>query len=167
MTNLNNKPIIELREEALSLGIPRRAIRYAALCSLFSVLGGLLGYFIGWGIWEVVKNFFLTYIIRPEHFQYVAIKYQENAFLAVTGAALTPIPYKVFTIGAGVFKVDIFTFVAASIIGRSARFFLEGGAIYFFGEGIKVFIDRYFNLLVIIFFALIVLGFLFIKILVK
>ncbi len=148
---------------ALCLGIPKRSLMYAAVCSMASVVGGLFGYYIGWGIWEIVDDFFLTYVFSSDAFLYVSRKYEQNAFLAILGAAFTPIPYKVFTVTAGVFKIDIFVFILASAIGRSARFFIEGGLIYFFGVGIKTFIDKYFNILVTLFFILLVLGFLVVK----
>jgi len=148
---------------ALCLGIPKRSLMYAAVCSMASVVGGLFGYYIGWGIWEIVDDFFLTFVFSSDAFLYVSRKYEQNAFLAILGAAFTPIPYKVFTIAAGVFKIDIFVFILASAVGRSARFFIEGGLIYFFGAGIKTFIDKYFNILVTLFFILLVLGFLVVK----
>ncbi len=148
---------------ALSLGKPERSFWYAAVCSLMSVLGGILGYFIGWGIWELVSGYFFTYVFSQEAFMYVSGKYEENAFLAILGAAFTPIPYKVFTIAAGVFKIHLLELVIASVIGRSARFFIEAGLIYFYGVKIKYFIDKYFNLLVTLFFILLVLGFVAVK----
>lgn len=148
---------------ALSLGKPERSLLYAAVCSLSSVVGGILGYLIGWGIWELVSGYFFTYVFSQEVFLYVSDKYEQNAFIAILGAAFTPIPYKVFTIAAGVFKIHLLVLIAASVIGRSARFFLEAGLIFFFGVKIKSFIDRYFNLLVTLFFALLVAGFVVIK----
>jgi len=148
---------------ALSLGKPERSFRYAVICSVMSVLGGIVGYLIGWGIWELVSDYFFTYLFSPETFLYVSGKYDQNAFLAILGAAFTPIPYKVFTISAGVFKISLLVLIAASVIGRSARFFIEAGLIFFYGIRIKSFIDRYFNLLATLFFILLVLGFLAVK----
>ena len=148
---------------ALSLGKPKRSFRYAAVCSVMSVLGGIVGYLIGWGIWELVSDYFFTYLFSQETFLYVSGKYEENAFMAILGAAFTPIPYKVFTISAGVFKISLPILIAASVIGRSARFFLEAGLIFFYGVRIKSFIDKYFNLLITLFFVLLVLGFLVVK----
>lgn len=148
---------------ALSLGKPTKALWYAAVCSIMSVLGGILGYFIGWGIWELVSGYFFTYVFSQESFLYVSGKYEENAFLAILGAAFTPIPYKVFTVAAGVFKIHLLELIIASVIGRSARFFIEAGLIYFYGVRIKSFIDKYFNLLVTLFFILLVLGFVAVK----
>lgn len=148
---------------ALSLGKPERSFRYAVVCSVMSVLGGIVGYLIGWGIWELVSDYFFTYLFSQETFLYVSGKYEQNAFLAILGAAFTPIPYKVFTISAGVFKISLLVLIAASVIGRSARFFIEAGLIFFYGARIKSFIDKYFNLLATLFFILLVLGFLAVK----
>ncbi|MCC6713035.1 MAG: DedA family protein [Candidatus Dadabacteria bacterium] len=143
---------------ALCMGKPERSFRYAAICSAMSVLGGIFGYLIGWAIWELVDDFFFAYVFSREVFELVGTQYENNAFVAVLTAAVTPIPYKVFTVTAGVFQISLATLIAASVIGRSARFFLEAGLIYFFGAGTKSFIDKYFNLLVTLFFVLLVLG---------
>jgi membrane protein DedA with SNARE-associated domain len=78
-------------------------------------------------------------------------------------AGFTPIPYKVFTIAAGMFKIDFGVFVLTSAVSRSARFFLVAGLIYFFGPGIQRFIDRYFNMLAVTFTVLLVLSYVVIK----
>lgn len=82
---------------------------------------------------------------------------------AVGIAGFTPIPYKVFTISAGAFKISFPVFIIASAISRSLRFFIVAGLIYIFGKPIKVFIDRYFNLLCIIFTVLLIGGFIVIR----
>mgnify|MGYP000190694861 CR=1 FL=1 len=152
---------------ALSLGKPKKAFWYAFVCSAMSVLGGIAGYFIGWALWDLMSGFFLTYVFSQEAFDYVGKLYQQNEFLAVLGAAITPIPYKVFTVTAGVFQISLISLIIASAIGRSARFFIEAALIYFFGEKIRYFIDKYFNLLLTLFFILIVLGFVIVKLLLK
>ncbi len=148
---------------ALCFGRPTRAFYFALVCSTMSVLGGLIGYFIGWGVWNAVSDFFLTYIVSPESFHFVGSKYAENAFLAILGAAVTPLPFKVFTISAGVFNLNLLTFLLASALGRSARFFLEGALIYFFGTNIKHLIEKYFSLALTLFFILLAVGFIVIK----
>jgi membrane protein YqaA with SNARE-associated domain len=148
---------------ALCLGKPKRSLWYAAICSFGSVVGAVFGYMIGWGLWELVDNFFFTYVFSHNAFLYVSGRYEENAFIAILGAALTPIPFKVFTITAGVFKINLMILILASAVGRSGRFFLEAVLIYFFGEQIKTFIDRYFNILVTLFFILLIVGFIIIK----
>lgn len=148
---------------ALCLGKPSRAFWFALICSVMSVLGGIFGYLIGLVIWEAVSNFFFSYVFSENAFLFVSDKYHQNAFIAILGAALTPIPYKVFTITAGVFKVNFFIFLIASAIGRPLRFFTEAALISIFGQKIKLFIDRYFNILTILFFILLLLGFFVIK----
>ncbi|MBL8027384.1 MAG: DedA family protein [Fibrobacteres bacterium] len=149
----------------LNLGKPKKAFYYAFICSLFSVLGGMLGYFIGTMLWQVVSGFFFSYIpgFTPAIFAKVQAMYLEYGFFAVLIAGFTPIPYKVFTIASGVFALNFPLFVLASAISRSLRFFIVSTLIYFFGETIKKYIDKYFNILSFVFVVLIVLGFLLIK----
>jgi len=156
---------------ALAISIPTRAFRYAAICSVGSTLGGIFGYGIGWQLWDIpsVEHFFFTYIpgFTKEVFDRVAKLYNDWNFWVVFIAAFTPIPYKVITITAGVFDINFPMFIIATIVGRSARFFLVGGLIWRFGAPIKGFIDKYFNLLSIAFVVLLVLGFAIIKFFVK
>ena len=99
----------------------------------------------------------------PEAFERVKALYDRWDFWAVFVAGFTPIPYKVFTLSAGVFQISFPVFVVASLISRSARFFLVAGLIYVFGPGIQGFIDRYFDKLIWLFFFLLVAGFLVIE----
>lgn len=131
---------------ALAVGAPRKAFRFATICSVGSVLGGVIGYAIGWGAWQAVKGFFIPYLFSQAAFDKVATLYQGNAFAAILAAAFTPIPYKVFTIAAGVFGVNLGVLVLASAIGRSARFFMVGGLIYLFGARVRTLIEKYFDL---------------------
>lgn len=86
---------------ALTLSVPSNGVWYATVCSVASVLGGMAGYAIGWGFWEIVKGFFLTYVFSEALFNQVGEYYADNAFLYIFTAAFTPIPYKVFTVAAG------------------------------------------------------------------
>ena len=146
---------------ALALSMPSRALFFAAICSVASILGGIAGYGIGWGLWEVVQNFFFDYIPGFSHhaFEKIREKYDLYSFWVVFTAGFTPIPYKVITISAGVFKINFPVFVLASAISRSARFFLVGWLIYKFGAPVKDFIDRYFSILTIVFVLLLIMGF--------
>lgn len=130
---------------ALCVGSTRKSFRFALICSAGSVLGGMIGYAIGLGAWQAVKGFFIPYIFSQGAFDTVQRLYQGNAFLAILSAAFTPIPYKVFTIAAGVFEVSFWTLLSASIVGRSARFFLVAGTIYIFGAQVKALIEKYFD----------------------
>lgn len=144
---------------ALCLGAPGRSMRFAAVSSVASVVGGIGGYLIGWGLWAEVSDFFFKYVFSESAFQHVGAMYNEYAFGAVFTAGLTPIPYKVFTIAAGVFRIDFAGFLAASVVSRSLRFFVVAGLIWKFGPPIKAFIDRYFNVLSVVFAVLLIGGF--------
>ncbi len=139
---------------ALCLGKPSRSLWFAFLCSVFSVTGAAFGYLIGWGIWESVDDFFFNFILKQEAFEYVKLQYQHNAFITILGAAFTFIPFKVFTVAAGVFKVNFLVLLIASALGRSARFFIEALLILHYGPRIKGFIDKYFNILTFLVFIL-------------
>jgi membrane protein YqaA with SNARE-associated domain len=141
---------------ALTLERRSKAFYYAAVSAVGSVLGGVVGYAIGWGVWELVQGFFFRFIIKEEAFRRVEGLYNEYDFWCVFAAAFTPIPYKVFTIAAGVFSVSLPAFVVASAVGRSARFFLVAALLWWFGPPIRVFIDRYFNLLSVVFTVLLI-----------
>jgi len=150
---------------ALCLGSLKKSLRFALYTSIASVVGGAVGYGIGLTVWEAVDSFFFKYIpgFTPETFAYVLDHYQKKGFLFVFLAGLTPIPYKVFTIASGVFRMNFPLFLLASIISRSLRFFAVAALFKRFGPGIKGFIDRYFNLLAFAFFLLLVGGFLAVK----
>lgn len=147
---------------ALALGRPSRALYFATICAVGSVLGGIAGYFIGAGVWTMVGPFFFQYVpgVTPESFEHVRSIYERYDFWAVFVAGFTPIPFKVFTLSAGVFAISFPIFVVASGISRTARFFLVAGLIYFFGPRIQGFIDRHFDRLVWLFTILLVGGFL-------
>ncbi|MBO5255578.1 MAG: DedA family protein [Opitutales bacterium] len=145
--------------------LPRKWWWIAFVCTISSVVGGVLGWGIGYFGWSVMKDFFFEYIpgFTSELFDVVSSQYKENAFLAIFGAALTPIPYKIFTIAAGVCNVPIATLVLGSILGRGGRFFAVALIIYFVGDKAKPFIEKYFNIIVSVFFVLLVLGFMCVK----
>jgi len=151
---------------ALCLGAIKKSWRFALTTSLASVTGGMIGYLIGFGIWEVVDSFFFKYVpgFSESLFNRVMASFNEYGFWYVFAAGFTPIPYKVFTIASGVFKLNFFLFVIASTISRSLRFFAIAALFRKFGPGIKIFIDKYFNLLAILFFILLFGGFLVVKI---
>ena len=146
---------------ALSISKPRRSFYYAAVSIVASVLGAILGWYIGYALWAAVGDFFFAHVpgVSQKNFQTVESLYNQWGFLAILIAAFTPIPYKVFTIAAGVFQVPLPVLILASILGRSARFFAVAGCIFFFGPSVKRFIDRYFELAAILFTVLLVGGF--------
>jgi membrane protein YqaA with SNARE-associated domain len=105
---------------ALALSAPTRAFRFAAWCTLGSVLGGLFGYFIGYALWATFEPYLIPHVFSQEKFVLVTDKYNEYGELAVFIAAFTPIPYKVFTIAAGVAKLNLLGFTGASSSAAAA-----------------------------------------------
>lgn len=141
----------------------KKWLRNATICTIGSVIGALFGYFIGWFLYESVGKLIVnTYHLQPM-MDLVGKKYAENAFLTVFTAAFTPIPYKVITIAAGLFRISLVTLVIASIIGRAGRFFLVAGCLRIFGEKLEKSIEKYFDIFSIIFMLLLIGGFLAIK----
>jgi membrane protein YqaA with SNARE-associated domain len=141
---------------------PKSGLRMAAICTVGSVLGGMFGYLLGYTL-QPVGNWLLGVFATQEQIQQVKDLYNQNAFLAVLGAAFTPIPYKVFTITAGFSEINFAIFVGASFVGRGARFFLEGVLFRFIGPAAKPFIERHLEWLTVIFFVLLIGGFVAIK----
>lgn len=150
---------------ALCLGAASKSLRFAAIATAASVAGGIVGYGIGAGAWEILDEFFFAYVpgVTPEAFANVQDLYDRYDFWAVFIAGLTPIPYKVFTLSSGAFSINFGVFVLASVLSRGLRFFVVAGLIYRFGVPVSRFIDRYFNLLSWVFGALVILGFLVIE----
>lgn len=148
---------------ALAFSIPKKSFKYAAICSVGSVVGGCFGYFIGYQFFEFVGLPILNFYGIMDKFNFVKEKYNANAFTTISVAGFTPIPYKLFTIAAGVCKINLWIFIIASAVSRSGRFFIVAGLVYLFGPKIKVFIDRYFNIISIAFVVLLMVGFFVVK----
>ena len=140
----------------MALASKARALFYAFMCTLFSVLGGILGYVIGYFFYNSVGIYIVDFYHLENSFNIFEDYYKEFGILIVLGAGITPFPYKFITIASGVFGLNIFLFIIVSIIGRGLRFYLIAILLYFFGEKIKLIIDKYFNFLTIVFFILLV-----------
>lgn len=151
---------------ALAILLPTKAFRYALVCSIGSVLGGVAGYFIGLEFYELIGKRIIDFYGLQEQYQAVKVLYDRNAFLAIAIAGFTPIPYKVFTIAAGAFHVSIMTLIYASALSRPARFFIVAALFFWFGPKVKPLIDKYFEVLTLAFVVLLVLGFVAVKYLV-
>ena len=148
---------------AMCVARPNRSFKFALVCAFGSILGGCLGYLIGWQFMASVGIRIVEFYGLSEKIAYIETLYNTHSAWAVGIAGFTPIPYKVFTIAAGMFKINFTIFVLASTVSRSARFFLVGGLIYCFGPRIQHFIDRYFDLLAVTFTVLLVGSFVLIK----
>ncbi len=156
---------------ALALGRREQALKFAFICSIASIGGGLLGYSIGHFIWwdganySQIANFFFNNVpgFTEALFQKIQNQYNHYGFIIIFTAGFTPIPFKVFTISAGAFDISLPLFLITSTISRSARFFLVSFLILKYGEKINYFIDRYFNLLSILFVIILLGSYLLIK----
>lgn len=148
---------------ALAVSIPKKSFKYALVCTAGSLIGGCLGYLIGWQLMTSVGEKIIQFYGLTHKMQYIKDLYMQYDAWAIGIAGFTPIPYKVFTISAGAFDINFTVFIIASAVSRAARFFLVGWFIYIFGPKIKTFIDKYFNILAIAFVVLLVAGFAIIK----
>lgn len=135
----------------------KKSFYYATIATLASVAGGVAGYYIGFLVWNAIGQKMVAMISSPATFTHLCQQYKIHQTWAVLVAGFTPIPYKLVTLTAGFCKLPLLPFIACSFIARGARFYLVGGAIYLWGAKIKDSIDRYFNLLVLLFIVLIVL----------
>lgn len=140
---------------AMAVSNPKMALVYALICLVGSTTGGMFGYLIGLKFGKPA----LRLLVNDEKINQVHEYFQKYEEWAIGIAGFTPVPYKVFSIGAGVFFVDFKKFVLVTILSRGARFFMVGTAIMIFGVQIKGFIDKYFDKLTLAFTILLLGGF--------
>lgn len=152
---------------AMAVALPTKAFRFALICSIASVLGGMFGYAIGVFFMDSVGKGIIEWYGVSGKYEQIEKLYQEYDAVAVFLAGFTPIPYKVFTIAAGAFNLNFPVFVLASLVSRSARFFILAYLINKYGVTIKIFIDKYFNIITIVFSCVLIGGFLLVKFLLK
>jgi membrane protein YqaA with SNARE-associated domain len=145
------------------LAMRSRAWLLAGICTLASVTGGMAGYGIGAFLYESLGQPILELYGKLEKFESFQAMYNEWGAWIVMMAGLTPFPYKVITIASGVTGLNIVTFTLFSIIARGIRFFLIAWLLWYFGAPIKAFIERYLGLLTILFFVLLLGGFLILR----
>ena len=140
-----------------------KAWRYALICTIASVLGGLFGYFIGAFLFDVVGEPIIAFYGLDQKMDAFFANYRLYGAVIVFLAGFTPIPYKVFTIASGVAGLSLPVFIIASLLSRGARFFLVSTLLYFFGPAIRQFIERYLGALTIAGGLLLVGGFVALK----
>jgi len=157
---------------AMAMGSITKSFRFALICTIGSVAGAIVGYYVGHFSWlnssgefTPLANLFFDNIPGFTHELYNNIKllFNEWDFWIIFTAGFTPIPYKVFTITSGAFDMNIFMFILASVISRGARFFLVAWLIWKYGPSIKNFIEKYFNWVALGFTAMLIGGFVLIK----
>ncbi|MCK5021895.1 MAG: DedA family protein [Candidatus Pacebacteria bacterium] len=141
---------------AILLGNRAKWLYYSFLTTISSVAGGLMGYLIGFLFFDLIGEFIIqTYSLQDEMI-IVSEMFKENAFWAIFISAFTPIPFKIFTISAGFFHIDILIFFVASLIGRTMRIFSVGYLVKTFGKQIVHYVFEYFNY--VTFIALLILA---------
>lgn len=150
---------------ALCLGATKKSFRFAGITLLGSIIGAMIGYAIGYYLWTnssgeptAIANFFYENVFDRASFDNVGQMYDKYNFWIVFTAGFTPLPYKLFTIAGGMFEINFTMFLIASAVSRGLRFFLIGWLIWKYGQPIKAFIDKYFNLLATL-FTVVLIGF--------
>lgn len=143
----------------MCLAAPRKAIQYALACTAASVLGGLFGYLIGYGLYDVIGAQILSLLGLTEEFPKAACYLREYDWEAIVIAGATPLPFKLLTITAGFINMDLFTFIWASVLGRALIFMVVGVLFRVFGAPIKRVIDQYLGTVTTLFVVLVVGGF--------
>ena len=128
---------------ALTFAAPQKFIRFAVICTIFSVLGGLIGWLVGYLIGPSIENF-LVHIpwFSEEKFTAVKSAYKDNGMLIIFLGAFTPLPYKIITLTSGIAEVNIFAFLIMSILGRGIRFFIVAFLVKYFGQSGLLFLKN-------------------------
>jgi membrane protein YqaA with SNARE-associated domain len=143
----------------MCLAEPKKALRFAVIATLASVVGGLLGYAIGYLVYESVGAQLLVLLGLSESFPKAACYLREYGAEIIMIKGATPIPFKLLTITAGFIEMPLLTFIGASLVSRSISFMIVGGLFRMFGAPIKAFIDKYLGLATAGFAVLVVGGF--------
>ncbi len=129
----------------LTLAAPRKAFKFALVCTIGSVIGGVFGWLLGYLIGPSIENLFLYFPWFTEgKFNAVKFAYQENGMLIIFLGAFTPLPYKIITITSGIVEVNIIAFILMSILGRGIRFFIVAYLVKFFGKPALLFLQKHF-----------------------
>jgi membrane protein YqaA with SNARE-associated domain len=147
----------------MALSQRQKAFRLAAHCLVFSVVGGVIGYGVGYFFMDAVGMPIVEFYGLMDKYVLVQEWYEKYNAWAVAAAGLTPIPYKLCTLTAGAFHINFFVFLVASIISRGVRFFIVVGLIYLFGEKVRFFLEKRFGLVMLLTLVGVVAGFLVIK----
>lgn len=142
----------------MCLAEPQKALRFGIVATLNSVAGGLFGYFIGWGMYDLVGEWLVGSLGLSDSFPQAACYLKQYDWEAIVIAGATPIPFKLLTITAGFIGMNLVTFALASLAGRGMIFFTVGLLFRIFGAPIKAFIDKYLGLVTTAFVVLVVGG---------
>lgn len=141
------------------IAAPRRAFLIAGIATVASVLGGLLGYYIGAALFDSVAQPILDFYGKGQYFDDFALRYNDYGAWAVLIAGVTPFPFKVITIASGATGLSLPVFIISAVIARALRFFLVAALLWKFGAPIRDFIERRLGLMFILFCVLLIGGF--------
>lgn len=147
----------------MALADRKNAFKLAAYCLVFSLVGGIGGYFIGYYFMDFIGMPIVKFYGLEDKYLTLQGYYEHYSAWAVAVAGLTPIPYKLCTLTAGAFKINFLIFIIASTLSRGFRFFAVAGLIYLFGEKVRFFLEKRFDLIIAATTVLVILGFLAIK----
>ena len=136
----------------------KRAWLYAFVTTITSVIGGLVGYAIGYLAYEQIAEPLLLSLGKQAAMNLFSISINENGFLIVLTAGISPIPFKVVSVMSGLTQMPVFVFLLSALLGRATRFFVVATLLKYYGEAIKSFIETYLGWLFLVFIAFIVLG---------
>jgi membrane protein YqaA with SNARE-associated domain len=136
-----------------------KAWRYAFICTVSSVLGGVVGYAIGYFLFESIGNAILNFYGLADEFEEIAARYNDIGWLMVLlGGGITPLPYKVITIASGLTKLDFAVFVAVSVVARAMRFYITCGLLWWGGPKAKEFVEKRAGVAFAIMLAVVIAG---------
>ncbi|PWC33047.1 YqaA family protein [Azospirillum sp. TSO35-2] len=143
----------------------KAAWKLATICTLASVVGGIAGYMIGYFLYETIGRWVIDFYHLTDKFEQLRLTFVEYGAEILIIKGMTPIPYKLLTITAGVAHLPLWVFIGASIISRSIRFYLVAALLYFFGPPIRNFIEKRLTLVTSVFAVALIGGFLVVKLL--
>lgn len=143
---------------AMGFSKPKKSFYFSFLTTLFSVLGAFGGYYIGVTAWDAVSPFFFQYVFPEKLFNNTVENLQSATFISIFIAGFSPIPFKIFTIAAGVVSAPLMPFFVATVLARGLRYFVLGGIIYFMGDKAQKWIEDNFEKMTIIVSVLLVLS---------
>ena len=142
----------------MSLARPRSAYTFALIATVASVAGGVLGWLIGYGLYEAVALPLIQLYHMEARADALVQQFQQYGLWVILVKGLTPIPYKIVTIASGMAHFDLLLFIGASIVTRGLRFFILAGILRYFGDSARHFIEKRLTLVTTLFVATIVLG---------
>lgn len=148
---------------AMILARVQDAWKLAFICTLSSVVGGILGYYIGFALYETAGEWIINTYHLQDSFDKFQVSFDKYGFWIIALKGLTPIPYKVVTIFSGVAKLDMVTFLSASIVARSFRFYMVAAVLKYCGPQIRDVIEKNLTLITLLVFAAIISGFVILK----